>query len=471
MFQAAATFGAGILAGQGLGACRESLPGCRIRDPGEDAGTSFRLSVHVLGARSAELARPGLVRRPELRVEVLFGQTQKETEAAVFAGDAAAATPQLDGAAAAGWAALGCTSGDGEGRDGRSAASGGAPAADAAAAALGAAGAAAEDDERCPWRFDDTVTFAARPCDVLREGIRLRLGARSDVCLGPLQVRLPRVQDLGEGVLELRRAVLAACRPAAAPDAGHGAGGSSGGPAAAPRRVWRTPVLVVPLTRVADGPAGGLSLPVVSRVSLTCSVNMDPEVLLREAALADRSLMDKVVDPMVQCIEAPACAALPFCGAGRLAAACRARSPRSYGTPPRASGAGAVAGAAAGGAYATCEVPAVLVRGGALPEEEAEDGFQQPSLNGLAGLWPAHGAGLGAESPWRPVRFSSAAPEAGAPGAGPDAGGAGGARPPSRWAAADAPALRGERLSTVGLLAMSPPPPGAAPGAGVRAPR
>jgi len=407
IFQGVVTFSAGLLAGQGLGACQESLPGCRLRDPAQESGSAFRLSVRVLGADSPELQAPGLVARPVLRLEVGLGESQKETEAAVFAGGQAGGSSS-SGAKASSWAQLGCVSSEDR----------------ASRASSRVSSKSEEDEEACSWHFDDTLTFAARVPDLLGPGLRLRLGACSDVCIGPLQVRMPRVQDLGEAVLELRHGILAACRLAPTEVQGGStcsAGGSIGG---AVRQVWQTPVLQVSLKRLADG----MRTVVVARVALTCSVTADPALLLHEAARAERSLVDRVVDPFVRCIETPACGGAPFCcsaAVGRGAAT--ARSPRtccsvdgSAVPVPFYRGAGSSGSRGSEGqcdsAYATCEVPSSLVSGGP-PLQEDLDGLS--GLNGLNGLWPmppsGHRAGAALAAP----------PSGGAPP--PGFGGGGGA--------------------------------------------
>jgi len=465
MLQAAATFSAGLLAGQGLGACREKLPGCRLRDPGEDDGPAFRLSVHVLAAASPEVAAPGLVARPQLRLEVVLGQSRKETEAAVFAGTggsegaggaAASALSSAGGAMASGWGAFSCSSGGDDSRR---------------SFADSELDEQEEQEEPSPWRFDDTLTFAAGLSDILGEGLRFRLAARSDMCLGPLQVRMPRVQDLGEAVLELRHGILAVCRPEPGAPPGSGLSSSSSASASASasastsrRRLWQTPVLVVPLRRACSDGAAAAQVPVVSRISLTCSVNCDPSLLLRKAEQAERSLVDKVVDPCVRCIQGPECASLPFCGVGRLPSSCRARSPRPYcRNGSQRSGDDSLSRS---NGYATCEVPASLVAGGYMQDDQEAPNGLWPALNGL---WPAHPTAASENSSrWQPKRFSEAAPEdaAAAPAvaAPPADGGYGhsygqGGHGPSAYQPPP-----GERLFTTGLrpqgVAQAPPPQG-----------
>lgn len=402
MFQAAAGFSAGLFAGHGLGACREGLPGCRIRGPADGLGQSFRISVRVLGASSTELSAPGVVARPQPRLEVSLGEVQKQTEAAVFCSSAASS---YSGPATMSGTSLhdvlACSSAHPGDRSRREAAC-----ADNAGAASTAMSRSWPSYEALPWQFDDTLTFAARPHDLLGDaGLRLRLRVTNEVCIGPLQVQMPNVQDLGEASLDLRREVLAKCTAGYPPDLPGAAAPRPGGLA---RKVWHTPELVVPLWRAADR-----ELPkAMSRVLVSVSVNADPQALLRQAELAERGLVDRVVGQAVTgCVgSAPAVACdadgglVPFCCAAPATAAaaaapcraCRARSPRPYMNTtrgnPQDGGCGAIPGEEEGadgfgaGAYANCEVPASLVGGGsgAWPSQDEFDG-----ANGLNGLWPA----------------------------------------------------------------------------------
>jgi len=231
----------------------------------------------------------------------------------------------------------------------------------------------------CPWRFGDTLTFAAHLGDILGAGLRLQLSARSDVYLGPLQVQLARAQELGEAVLDLRRQLLPACEPAAS----RGLGGDFGGSG---RPEWRTPALLVPLTRVGESDHGGVQVTVVGRVVLSVSVNTNPEALLRRAEESERPLVDKVVDPVVRCIQAPGSCMeepadwLPLCGGCGSAHECRSSAPLE--AAPRGKGledeaVPDVASPAAFRSYTTCEVPP------SLAAEEPD--WTQPALGGL---WP-----------------------------------------------------------------------------------
>lgn len=214
--------------------------------------SSFKLAVHVHGASAPELRESGIWRsRP--RLEVLLGPCRKETELADFVGDASSSSVS---------SAARCGAGKGE-------------------------------EVECPWRFGDTLVFAARLADALATGLRFRLGARRDVLLGFWEVEHAfHDLELGEAVLDLRQQVLAECLPSPCLG-GAGAPGRGAG--------WETGLLTVPLRRVCDA----AQVVVVAHVVLSCSVNVDPELLLQEADQSNMSLLEKVVGPVVRCAEAP----------------------------------------------------------------------------------------------------------------------------------------------------------------------
>jgi len=281
MIQTAATFGAGIFAGQGLSACAAHLPECTLRGQEDDEHRTFKLLVHVHGAVVPEIGVPGLLSKPRPQLEVFLGKVQKETEVADFIpGSAEPSLASLkDEDACRRWAPRKSHE--------------------------------ATDTPECNWEFGDTLTFSVRTSDVLGGGLRLRLGSRTDLCLGPVQVNLPKAHDLGEGMLDLREKVLPECRPQPSPSSlvveeakkvsqakvAKGASGPLG------QSWWQTPRQVVSLTRVwSDRP-----LATVARIVLSVSVNVDPQEILREAAHAEMPLVKKVVDPFVQCFDTQTC--------------------------------------------------------------------------------------------------------------------------------------------------------------------
>lgn len=275
MIQAAATFSAGVLAAQQLGASCGALPSCRLRNAVGDQGTNFKLAVHVHGAAVPELNDPWMLLRQQPQLQAFLGEARKETEVADFVGVA-------------------------ERRISSNSETGG------RAPSLSATGVLAE----CAWRFGDTLTFAAGLGDILGTGLQLQLCTCRDVCLGPLQVQLPQKQDLGEAVLDLRCGVLPMCELAVAD--GKGGFGGSGRPE------WATPTLVVPLTRIVHG----AQVEVVARVVLSFSVNADPEALLHEAERVEQTCLEK----LAHCLKEPTgscsrlcsrhleCGSRPLCG-------------------------------------------------------------------------------------------------------------------------------------------------------------
>ena len=64
---------------------------------------------------------------------------------------------------------------------------------------------------KCPWRFDDTLTFTACMSDALRPGLTLRLRAEKDFHLGPLQLDFSKFAEVGITGVDLKRCVLPAC--------------------------------------------------------------------------------------------------------------------------------------------------------------------------------------------------------------------------------------------------------------------
>merc|ERR1719210_1217870 len=78
MLQAAAVFGAGLLARESCG----QLPACSVDKT--DVGTAFKLSVQVHAATVPSLGEPGHVVKLQPRLGVAFGGVWKETEIADF---------------------------------------------------------------------------------------------------------------------------------------------------------------------------------------------------------------------------------------------------------------------------------------------------------------------------------------------------------------------------------------------------
>lgn len=305
MIQSALTFGAGVLTGQGLAACQASLPGCSLRGQEDAEASTFKLLLHVHGASVPELVEPGLVARPRPQLEVSLGKTSKESEFADF----------VQGSSKPSSAVF-----------------------------------KAEEVPDCNWSFGDSLTFAVRIRDVLSGGMRFRLSARTDFCIGPVQINLPKAQDLGEGMLDLRERVLPECRLSSqnSPQDGKTAPTGCGGIAGS---IWQSPAIVVPLTRVwSDRP-----LAPVARVVVSVSVYTDPQDILQDARDAQMSLVGKVVDPFVRCMDLPACGKTQSCRLGRFCQKDSSRMPYQHvlNEEPESE-------ASPASDYNTCEVPPSL---------------------------------------------------------------------------------------------------------------
>lgn len=256
MLQATLAGFCGGLVGHQCSNCE--LPNLRC---GADETAAFRLSVRVLSASVPALAEPGLFHRQRPRAEVSLRESRKETEFAEFAsGYGTNRRLRVQGLAACGEAAP-------------------------------SAATAAFD---CPWHFGDTLVFTACLADVRGPGLRLRLRSHSDIRLGPVQLELARIGDLGSCMVDLRRKVLPACIPERQ-CGGRGLGarrGDAGG--GGDYQVWESPVLVIPLVNDSG---------VAAHVAVTFGVTSDPELLLRLASDAERPLAEKMVRPLRLLVE------------------------------------------------------------------------------------------------------------------------------------------------------------------------
>lgn len=191
-------------------------------------GVSFKLSVRVISASVPALSSPGVWSRQRPRVQVALGDVQKDTEFADYTVD--------DNT-------IGLHKG-----------------------------------YECPWRFSETLTFVGRQADVLSSGLRLRLYAHSDFQFGPVQFQFASVTDLGEASVDLRRRALPSC-------IGHQQGKDGN---------WVSPVLVIPLSHVRGGKcaAGHGVGEAVAHLTLSFSVDMDPEAILATADAETRGVAD-----------------------------------------------------------------------------------------------------------------------------------------------------------------------------------
>jgi len=255
--------------------------------------TTFKVSVRVHAASVPALAEPGRMLKMKMRLGASLGGVDKETEDADFAGPESKSAwfTRRDEAATPSHA--------GESRQSTER---------SYSSKFGAAASRGSDAEWAAWRFGDTLTFAARASDLLDSGMRLRLHVQSDVCLGPVQVQMPHsTQDLGEAVVDLRHRVFPAAVASWSPppflngiDCEFEAETS-----------WETPALVFPLASINDSPMSGVEVSVPANVALSFSVNVDPEVLMREVDEASRPLPYKVARDLVSCLTP-----LTLCSAG-----------------------------------------------------------------------------------------------------------------------------------------------------------
>mmetsp|Transcript_107095 Transcript_107095/g.301395 ORF Transcript_107095/g.301395 Transcript_107095/m.301395 type:complete len:513 (+) Transcript_107095:67-1605(+) len=306
MFQAAAGFLGGAWLSHKCSSCE--LP--HLRRAADDSVT-FRLSVRVLCASVPTLSAPGLLMRQRPRAEVALGLVEKETELAEFlqssGGNAGGAsggrvgTKQSSAAACGGAVAYGGSCGSRCGEAGCCRCKSSLRHDDSGQ------GIAGDDDVECPWRFGDTLIFTARLSDLLGPGLRLRLRGHSDLCVGPLQLELPasRAVLLGETVVNLRKRVLPACVQMRPCDPG---GTGARICANSNNCVWESPVLAIPLANVlggshSDDPVDGQ---LAAHLVVAFGLTTDPQLLLKVADDANRPLVERVVEPLKQCVPEPA---------------------------------------------------------------------------------------------------------------------------------------------------------------------
>mmetsp|Transcript_102832 Transcript_102832/g.299975 ORF Transcript_102832/g.299975 Transcript_102832/m.299975 type:complete len:321 (+) Transcript_102832:307-1269(+) len=306
---------------------------------------SFRLSVRVVAASIPALAKPGFWSRQRPRLEVALNKVTKETELADFAEGGAAE----DGAACGG---------------------------------------------ECPWRFGDTLTFIVGLKDVIGPGLKLHLTAHSDVTLGPLQLQLSQVAEVGEARVDLRSRALPGCVPARRRQGG--------------AESWDSPVLLIPLNHVRGGLVGeGQELGnAVAHVALAFSADTDPDRVLEAADAETRTVADVLqghADKMKSWFQKPMALGrvLGAADPGPQAAA----SPRAPGTAqasPRTCGDALRTLSPRGCERAACRAgarrSALSMPGGPLPDpEEAPERWV--SRRGRGGRIYWHHLGLG-PAPW-----------------------------------------------------------------------
>lgn len=236
MFNVAAAFGGGLLLRQQLDAIQ--LPRFQSRDA---EGSSFKLSVRVVAASVPALSEPGYWSRQRPRLEAILGDVPKETELADYVASSGS---------------------DNKGR---------------------AAGACSKE---CPWRFGETLTFKVTLKDLLGPGLRLRLLGLSDINVGPLQVHLSHIAELGEACVDIRRRVLPGCVRC------------ENGRSRESVPMWESPVLLIPMAHVRGGVIGdGQALgEAVGHVALSFSTDTDPEEILAAVDAEQRTVSDILAD-------------------------------------------------------------------------------------------------------------------------------------------------------------------------------
>jgi hypothetical protein len=219
-----------------------------------NGSASFRLSVRIVSASAPALGKPGVLSQRRPRLEVSLGDVQKDTELADYVADDET-SPEADACA-----------------------------------------------RECPWRFGDTLTFSASVKDVLGPGLRFRLRAHSDIFLGPVQLQLQRVADLGEGSYSIRQRILPACVRNR-----HCFNGIYS---------WESPMLPVPLSHVKGGLCSddhGLG-EAVAHVTAVFKFDMDPEALMEMADDEVRPVSDAInrrAERVMRLLEQPVVLPMP----------------------------------------------------------------------------------------------------------------------------------------------------------------
>mmetsp|Transcript_68501 Transcript_68501/g.198720 ORF Transcript_68501/g.198720 Transcript_68501/m.198720 type:complete len:564 (-) Transcript_68501:44-1735(-) len=262
MLNAVAIVGGGMWVQRKIGEL--NLP--QFSRPMDDVG-AFRFSVHVHSASLRGVTDPSVLKRERPRVEVVVGQARKQTELGDFRAETA--------------------------RDGISSAK----AADDTEKRKDGEGSA--EGQLYSWTFGDTLTFSATRADILGFGVQVWLRTHGEVRLGTLlQVNMSQTCEVGMCSLDLRRRILPACVPRGSPDS---TGGSNELPTTAPA-IWESPLMTLPVTHVGGGrPLGDKPFVVgetPGQVTLSFSVNMDPDLLLKSAEEASMPLVQRVSQPL-----------------------------------------------------------------------------------------------------------------------------------------------------------------------------
>jgi len=218
-----------------------------------DEDRSFRLTANVLAASITNINEPGRLKRQKPRVEATLGRDTKLTGFATYSRKETA----------------------------ESSASG----------------------IPCPWRFDDTLMLSCKPIDVLGAGLKLQLRAYNDVRLGPFELEFAGATELGECFVDLRRRVLPACvKPREFdPD---GSGNGQDDPFGC-RRIWESPVLVVPIAPPGCGGRTSNFDASVGHITISFGVSIHPEIILQEADAIERPLGARIGGPLRELVGQP----------------------------------------------------------------------------------------------------------------------------------------------------------------------
>mmetsp|Transcript_35976 Transcript_35976/g.111773 ORF Transcript_35976/g.111773 Transcript_35976/m.111773 type:complete len:657 (-) Transcript_35976:112-2082(-) len=256
MFQAGTAFIGGVLAANRIADMSFPQLSRNINE-----ADKFRLFVHVISASIPGLADPGLLKRERPRLEVVLGDTRKNTEFGDFKRDNA----EL---------------GEGDASNGGSVPS------------------------VSSWHFGDTLTFMASGSDVLGPGVQLWLRSNSDVNLGVFQVNLAKMREIGTCSVNLRRDVLPQC---ALRNQGvqNGVGSAQAADVAGPQQIWETAAMVLPLAHVGADNSPYVLAEAAAHVTVTFGVNVDPQALMRAADDKMRPLAERVATPLRQWIQEP----------------------------------------------------------------------------------------------------------------------------------------------------------------------
>lgn len=209
----------------------EKIPLPQLKRVQEDI--TFKLSVRAVAASAPALPKPGVFSRSRPRLEVTLGDVMKTTEFGDY--EEGGSTSSVTGALST---------------------------------------------QECPWRFGDTLTFKASMKDIHGPGLKIRLRACSDFALGPVQLQMSQVAELGEANLDLRRRVLPGCMSNALKTV----------------ESWASSIQLVPLNHVkgglvAEGQALGQA---VGHIAVSFVVDTDPEDILALLEAEARTVSDMV---------------------------------------------------------------------------------------------------------------------------------------------------------------------------------